>query len=402
MQTNEEGGRIAAIDVLRGAAVLGILLMNIQSFSMISSAYMNPTAYGDLSSFNAWIWAFCRLFADQKFMTLFSMLFGAGIVLMSERTAARGRRPWAAHYRRMAVLLAVGLAHGILLWHGDILTVYAVCGMLIYCARKWRPSILFVLGILCVLVGAGVLVNFQLSTKDFSPEGMAELEDVWNASEETAEWELEVFRGTYREQLEARTGESGKFYDMMLWVWFARVTGLMLMGMAVFKWKVLHAERSVAFYRRMLVIGLGIGLAVEAIGIVYQNRGEWSVDVMVPGLLFNYFASLFTAAGYLAAVMLIHLREWWPAAQAKLAAVGRMAFTNYLAQTIICTTIFYGHGLGLFGYVERWQQLLIVLAIWAAQIAWSNWWLQRFQTGPLEWLWRSATYLRIVPLRREI
>ena len=398
MALSEE--RIAAIDVLRGAAVLGILLMNIQSFSMPDSAYLNPTTYGDLSGINGWIWTFCRLFADQKFMTLFSMLFGAGIVLMSERTVAQGRRPAPAHYRRMAVLLAIGLAHGYFLWYGDVLMLYAVCGMLIYWARKWWPTALFGVGILCVLAGAAVLVNLQLSLKDFSPEDMADLEETWRPSQENVDWELDVYRGEYWAQMEHRAGEMDKFYYVLFVAWFARVTGLMLIGMALFKWKVLHAARSSHFYTRMLIFGLAMGLAIEAIGILYQNTGEWSLDVMIPGQLFNYFSSLFTAAAYLAAVMLIHLPQWWPKAQAKLGAVGRMAFTNYLTQTIICTTIFYGHGFGFFGHVERWQQFLIVLAIWVLQIAWSSWWLERFQNGPLEWLWRCATYLRIVPFRK--
>jgi uncharacterized protein len=140
---------------------------------------------------------------------------------------------------------------------------------------------------------------------------------------------------------------------------------------------------------------------VEALGMFYMVKGEWDVSVMIPGLLFNYFASLFTAAGFLGAVMLLHQHGFWPKLQRKLSAVGRMAFTNYLTQTIICTTIFYGHGFGIFGYLERWEQLVFVVAIWIAQIAWSEYWLARFHNGPLEWLWRCATYMRMLPFRKR-
>ena len=393
--------RIAALDLLRGVAILGILLMNIQSFAMVASAYLNPLSYGDFSGANALVWAFTRLFADQKFMTLFSMLFGAGIVLMSERTAARGRRPWAAHYRRTVVLLLVGLAHGILLWHGDVLIIYAICGMVLYWMRNLRASILFIFGVAVVVGSAGILLSAQSSLNALSDDQLGEWEHLWSPDDETVAWELDLYRGGYREQLEARLQENNKVYDYFVITWFGRVAGLMLIGMALLKWNVFSALRSAEFYWRLLKIGLLVGFAIEAFGMLYQAQADWTVHAMVPGMLFNYFASLFIASGYLAAVMLMCQNARWPKLQNKLAAVGKMAFTNYLAQTLICTTIFYGYGFGLFGYVERWQQLILVVAIWLLQIAWSEMWLARFQNGPLEWLWRCATYLRIVPLRKS-
>lgn len=400
MRNDATKERIASLDVLRGAAVLGILLMNIQSFSMISSAYFNPLSYGDFSGPNAAVWAFTRLFADQKFMTLFSMLFGAGIVLMNERTAAMGGRSWAAHYRRMIVLLVVGLAHGILLWYGDVLTIYAICGMVLYWVRKWSGSILFVLGIAAILASAGILWNAQSTLGGLTDERLEEWEQVWSPDDETVASELDLYRGAYWDQVQARMKESNEVYDYFIMTWFGRIAGLMLVGMAIMKWNILSALGSPNFYWRLLKFGLIVGIAVEGLGIFYQARSDWAINAMMPGLLFNYFASLFIACGYLAAVMLLHQSGQWPKVQNKLAAVGRMAFTNYLAQTLICTTIFYGYGLGWFGYVERWQQVIFVVAIWLLQIAWSEAWLARFQSGPLEWLWRCATYFRIVPLRK--
>ncbi|MGZ8938968.1 MAG: DUF418 domain-containing protein [Limisphaerales bacterium] len=282
-----------------------------------------------------------------------------------------------------------------------MLTVYAICGMVLYWMRKWRASILFTLGMTVVIASAGILLSAHSSLERLTDEQRAEWEQVWSPDDETVAWELDLYRGGYREQVEARLQENNDVYDYFIMTWFGRIAGLMLVGMALLKWNIFSALRSAAFYRRLVVIGLIVGFAIEAVGMFYQAQADWAVHAMMPGMLFNYFASLCTAGAYLAAVMLMHQSGRWPKVQNKLAAVGRMAFTNYLAQTLICTTIFYGFGFGWFGYVARWQQLILVFAIWMLQITWSEAWLSRFQNGPLEWLWRCATYLRIVPLKKR-
>jgi uncharacterized protein len=151
-----EKERIVSIDVLRGFALLGILPMNIQYFSMISAAYENPTAYGDLKGANYWVWLLCHVLADQKFMTIFSMLFGAGILLMTSRIEATGKPSAALHYRRMGWLILFGLAHAYLLWSGDILVAYGMCGLLVYLFRKLRPRTLLVLALLTIAHGRDI------------------------------------------------------------------------------------------------------------------------------------------------------------------------------------------------------------------------------------------------------
>jgi len=146
--------RIVPIDVLRGFALLGILVMNIQSFAMPDAAYMNPTAYGDLSGANFAVWLLSHVFADQKFMTIFSMLFGAGIVLMTSRAEARQGRSAALHYRRMGALWVIGMLHAYLLWYGDILYSYAMCGLLVYLFRNFRPRWLMTLGLISITIPA--------------------------------------------------------------------------------------------------------------------------------------------------------------------------------------------------------------------------------------------------------
>ena len=160
--------RIVAIDILRGFALLGILIMNIQGFAMPAAAYSNPTAYGDLSGANRWVWTLSHVFADQKFMTIFSLLFGAGIVLMSEKLDERGQRAWGVHYRRTFWLLLFGLAHAFLLSSGDILVAYAVCGLWVYWLRRLRPGWQMALGILVVSIPALLMMGTGLKHAVYS------------------------------------------------------------------------------------------------------------------------------------------------------------------------------------------------------------------------------------------
>ena len=267
--------------------------------------------------------------------------------------------------------------------------------------RKWQPAVQLAIGLGLLVTGSYVFGVLQ-GLMDFYPaDVMDELQQMWKPDESSVQWELGVYRGGYWGQMEHRAPTALELHTTVLLTWFGwRVGGLMLIGMSLFKWKIFGAYRSPAFYKRMVALGLGIGLPLEAFGIYYQHQLDWQINAMIPGLLFNYFSSLFIAAGYLGLIMLFCQSNAGTIIKRKLASVGRMAFTNYLTQTVICTTIFYGHGFGWFGHLERWHMLMVVLGVWIAQIAWSEWWLARFQNGPLEWLWRCATYLRILPLRK--
>ena len=205
--------RIDAIDVLRGFALLGILLMNVQSFAMPQAAYFNPTAYGDLEGANLNVWVAVRMLADQKFMTIFSMLFGAGIVLMAERAEARGdaRR---VHYRRMAWLLVIGLLHAHLLWAGDILFLYAVCGMLVYPLRHQPPGRLIAMGVGLLAVASAYSIGSGLSLPywpEEAREGFAA--GVWRPAPEVIEAELAAMRGGWLDQAAHPVGGGPRVRD---------------------------------------------------------------------------------------------------------------------------------------------------------------------------------------------
>ncbi len=396
--------RIVAIDILRGFALLGILIMNIQGFAMPAAAYSNPTVYGDLSGVNRWVWTLSHVFADQKFMTIFSLLFGAGIVLMSAKLDARGQRAWGLHYRRTFWLLLIGLAHAYLLWSGDILVAYALCGFWVYWLRRLRPGWQMALGILIVSIPALILLVTSLTMQFTPPEMLQELRADWQPPSETTAEEVASYRGGWLTQMDARVPRSAEFQTVGLLFWgLWRAGGLMLMGMALYRWGVLTGSRSRSFYLGMVILGLAIGLPVVSWGVVQNFAYNWMMEVSKFGVgaQSNYWGSLFISAAYIGLLMLFARSRALPWLQNALAAVGRTALTNYLLQTILATAIFYGHGLGLFGSVERMGQIGIVVAIWVVQLVVSPLWLRHYRFGPLEWLWRSLSYWRFQPLRNS-
>jgi uncharacterized protein len=386
--------RISSIGVLRGFALLGILIMNIQSFSMIMAAYLNPTAYGDLSGINRWVWMLSSIVANEKFISIFSMLFGAGIVLMTGRAEANGISPRGLHVRRSIWLIVIGLLHAYLLWYGDILFTYGVCALIVFAGRKASPRKLIIIGLILFTVAFVLFMFFGFSLQFWPEENRAESMRNWLPSAEQVAEELAAYRGTWLDQMSARVPSAialQTFIFLVLEGW--RVCGLMLVGMALFKMGVFSALRSNRFYAAMVGIGYGVGLPLVIAGVVKNFAAEWSFDYcMFFGSQYNYWGSIFVALGHVGVVMLCCKSGALGGLKRVLAAFGRMAFTNYLMQTVICTTIFYGHGLGLFGYVERWQQILMVFAIWIVQLIYSPLWLRKYRFGPAEWAWRSLTY----------
>ena len=394
--------RVVAVDSLRGFALLGILVMNIQSFAMVSATYMNPTVSGDLSGLDYWVWLFSHLLADMKFMTIFSMLFGAGIVIVADRQTARGRSAASLHYRRMGWLVIFALAHAYLLWYGDILFTYAVCGMLLYPLRRLPPALLLFLGVLMVGVASAISIGFGASMQYWPEQALQEFEaDEWSPSAEMLGVEIERYRGSWLDQMPHRALTSffvQTFVFLILLFW--RAGGLMLIGMALWRWDVFSAKRSVGFYTTLVLFGV-CGLPLILYGVQRNLAADWDVRYsFFFGNQFNYWGSVMVSIGYVGFVMIACKTSLLPRLMSSLAAVGQMALTNYLLHTLICTTIFYGHGLGQFQRFSRVEQLLLVFAIWVFQLVASPIWLRHFRFGPFEWLWRSLSYWRRQPMRR--
>ncbi len=388
--------------MLRGFALLGILVMNIQALAMPAAAYGNPTAYGDLNGVNWWIWVASHVFADQKFMAIFSMLFGAGVCLFADRATAKHGKSAGLHYRRTGWLLLFGLAHAHLIWFGDVLVPYAISALFVYWFRNRRPTTQLIWGVLLLLLPFGFNFALAEAVQAMPAEEVAELRLDWKPDAATLDEELATYRGGWLEQLPDRVEKALFFETVLLLTYFLwRSAGMMLVGMALYRWGVLSAKRSLLFYRGLLLVAGGFGLGLIGTGVAKNIEANFSFEyTMFLGAQWNYWGSVGLALAYTAAVMLALREELFAGLMRRLSAAGQMAFTNYISQSVLCTLLFYGHGLGRFGHFERWQQALVVVSVWALQLLWSPWWLQRFRFGPLEWLWRSLTYWKLQPLKR--
>ncbi len=393
--------RIDALDALRGFAVLGILVMNIQTFAMPMAAYLNPTAYGSLDGIHGLVWAVGHVLADQKMMALFSLLFGAGIVLFCERARASGRSEAAYHYRRNLWLMLFGMAHGYLLWSGDILFVYALCAFVLFPLRNRSSRSLFKLGIIFLAVSSIFYLLTGVSLEFIGPEAVQEeLLPAWQPDSTLIAAEIAAMQGNWMTQLAARIPLTQEMHGPALLLWgFWRASGMMLLGMALYKSRVLTGLSDKSVYRRLIWLAVLVGVPMVVVGIYWNFQNNWQISSMFFGSQFNYWGSVLISLGFMSAILLLLKNGIVPALTNRLAAVGRMAFSNYIMHTLICGLIFYGHGLGLMGEIERAGQLLIVLGIWALQLWLSPIWLRHFRFGPLEWLWRSLTYWKLQPMR---
>lgn len=417
--------RLVALDVLRGVAVLGILVMNIYAFAMPFAAYANPLAWGGTEPLNVTTWIVTHVMFDQKFMSIFSILFGAGIVLMNERSLQKAAPFGRIFYRRQFWLLVIGLLHAYLVWFGDILFFYAIIGVLAYALRNMAPQTLVVVACFMLLIapllsfgGGSYLEDLKARAEQLQEQQLdgAELTDAELAAVE--EWsemrsfilpgedeiaaEVAAYTGTWLDGFVHRASFVASFQiNGLLYYVLWRVGGLMLIGMALMKVGVLSGRRDLSFYRRLMVAAYLIGLPITAWGAF--NAGAYGYDPLYmfrTGNVYNYVGSIVVAFGHIGLIMLVVTSGWFKSTLKRVAAVGQMALTNYLMQSVVMTALFYGWGLGLYGTVPRFWQMTFVAGLIGGQLLLSPWWLARFRFGPAEWLWRSLTYMQRQPMRR--
>jgi len=403
-----QSDRIQVIDILRGFALLGILLVNMELFSHpVQHVFFGPKEWTGQADQLA-VWGI-RFLAEGKFYSLFSFLFGLGFALQIQRAEARGTRFVPFYLRRLFILLLIGLAHAIFLWTGDILVLYAVTGavLLLFFRRRAPRTLLIWCGVMLTVT---ILINAALtglvSLAQLSPEAAAEVSREFAETEANmraaAEEAGRVFAtGSFVEITRQRLSDLGFMYTYVIFLAF-NVLAMFLLGLYTGRREIFRdISAHLPLFRKVLWWALPVGIIGNLVYVIFieevsRNEPTWESLVAVSGQTIGAPA---LALSYVAAITLLVQHDAWRARLSPLAAVGRMALTNYLLQSLVATTIFYGYGFGLFGQVGPALGLLLTLVIFTAQIPLSMWWMGRFQFGPVEWLWRTLTYLRWQPLR---
>ena len=402
MTTQTSSERINTLDAIRGAAVLGILLMNIVDLAMPGYAYYDPYYYGGSEGVNFATWAINYALFDGKMRGLFTMMFGASTVLIAERALKSGESPARIHYARMFWLLVFGMIHVWFIWYGDILVLYAVAGMIAYIAWRWSVRTLIVTGVILLavklLLAAWTYSSLHgLEIAASAPDAPASVRQQWQATQQemtfpAPETQLEGYRGSYIDAFKARAPITMYILTQAHPLAMTDTLALIAFGMALFRLGFFSGAWSRTTYRRLALWGFVICVPLHIPLILWNDADRFSpitlhmtealhLSLLRPWLVLSHasLVILFMQSG----------AARWLAD--RLIAVGRMAFSNYIATSIICVLIFHGYGLGLYGYLERWQCYLLVPLIWAVLLAWSKPWLERHAYGPLEWLWRSLT-----------
>lgn len=418
-----ERDRLESLDVLRGFALLGILLLNIIGFGLLSAAYNNPGFdLAEGSILNIATYSLVNVLAEGAMRGLFSILFGAGVILFA--TGERGKSGW-IHYKRTFWLLIFGLINAyVLLWNGDILVTYALAGGLLFLFRHRSPRAL--------VIGAGIVflamslmhaaMNYGLSQARVAAEHLAtadepatlprevhqgatawyEFVDQQDLNDIEALAELKARQGDYMSVFVWNAGKNNEIYTMVLPVFlFWDALAMMLLGMGLYKYQVLQGARSIIFYKRLMIVGFLLGLSVNCVEIIEVIESRFDVLTSLGQMQWTYhLGRLGMSLGYIGLILWCLKAGHFSSLRIRLAAVGRMALTNYLLQSLICGLIFSGVGVGLIGSLERFELYPIVLAIWILQLWVSPLWLERYQFGPVEWLWRCLTYGQMPSLRR--
>jgi uncharacterized protein len=405
----QQGERIQIVDILRGFALFGILLVNMAIFSRPFQSIVLPAdpsaPWYDYAA--EWLIHFV---GEGKFYSMFSMLFGLGLVLLMERIEQRGGRFVPLYSRRLLVLLGIGLVHAFLIWVGDILIEYALLGFPLMLFRKARPRTLIIWAV--VLLSIPLLFNaaaaglVQLGRS--APDGAQQIDLAFAQAEAGYAADVERAYRVYSDGnfIEITTQRIYDYFNMAMLGFIVmgfNIMAMFLIGMYFGKRQIFqNLEENRRMFRNLLIWGLVIGLlgnAVYATVIMPLSRVEQGLPLLLATISQGVGAPLLCLA-YVSALCLLYLSPRWGKPLNVLAPVGQMALSNYLLQSITCTLIFYGYGLGFFGQMGSAVGILLTIAIFLVQIPISHWWMKRFKYGPAEWLWRSLTYLKRQPLRR--
>ncbi len=419
--TLEQSDRLPQLDVLRGFAVLGIYWIGVAAFGLPYGANALPTLLGSASNFDLGLWASTEIFAEGAMRGLFSMLFGASALLFLDdsRLNTSGIELVERFYRRNLLLILFGLIHAyLLLWPHDVLYAYGLLGLFIFPLRKMPALMLFIFGFLLqafahVELDWPAVVSFLenlLSDGDSAAMGRALLESAGGSvdGERFQSWlrmqmdqDMNIYRSGYWDIFLAQTSEvAGQQSVMMYKSHVFEIGGMMLIGMALYRWGVLSGQRSTRFYLLLALAGLVVGGWMRGEDVFHAFAHGFDPRILSKVEEIDYdLGRLPVALGHIGLIGLLCKWHWASRLTHWLAATGRLALTNYIGQTIFSITLFYGFGFGLFGSMNRWELAILCVGVWVFQMIFSVLWLTRFRFGPLEWVWRSLTIGQWQPLR---
>jgi uncharacterized protein len=402
--------RHQSIDAVRGFAVLGILLMNIVGMGLPTFAYVDPTYLGPLEGANFWVWAVNFVVTDGKMRALFTMLFGASMLLIADRAEGRKPGPAETHYRRVFWLLLIGFLHAYLLFFGDILVCYAIAGAVAFGFRKLGPK---------TLIATGAVILIALLTKSLvEAEHIKTLQAAIAAGAATpaqaAQWqELQLFLNAPRSMgQEEIAWMQGDFFSALKSRMRAAIIvqlgflpldaipeaiGQMLIGAGLFRTGFFTLGWSSRAYAAMIAVGYLIGVPVMV--WLCWSTVQANFEAVQQHALFALTAAPrpFIALAHASLLMLVIRAGAVKWLVGRLEAAGRMAFSNYLGTSIITTLVFCGFGFGLYGELQRFELYYVVAGVWAFILLWSKPWLARFHYGPFEWVWRSLVMWKPQP-----
>jgi uncharacterized protein len=394
--------RLPVMDVLRGFALLGIFLMNIEFFSIAMQQFGSGVAPGQGLDTLAGLAVY--VLVQGKFWVLFALLFGMGFAIMRERARAAGRPFVGLFLRRVALLMLFGTLHIVLMWVGDILLAYGISALFLLALMWLRGRAALVVGVLLYLGVAGLGLAWGIAMAAIPDAMQAAVQQEMAAMAAEGARAAAVYRdGSFGEIVGQRIEDYLTHMTVALVFQIPMMVGVFLIGgWLVGTGRLADPGAHRGFFAKLAIGGLVLGslgmAGVVAVGTHFDLIEQFAESTLAMAL--NTLASLPMALGYLGLVV---LAASGPAGRwlSLLAPAGRMALTNYLMQSLIASLVFYGYGLGLFGEIGRAAQVGFVFAVFAAQVAFSHWWLARFRLGPMEWLWRAGTYLQWPAMRRS-
>ena len=420
--------RIDIIDAVRGIAILGVLLVSVNAFGRPGAYFSNFTLDNE-SGINYYVWWFINAFFTGSMRALFSLLFGTSTILLLYRLERRDKTLFPAdiYYRRMLILLGFAMINGfVLLWYGDILFSYAICGLFLFPFRNLKSKLLLIIGVTLILLpamkesynlhklrqlrtkgelaiqveGQGTALNSEQKQskklwQEYAAAGEGKKQKIEKEKTGMLRGYVAIAKDNVKRTISAHTDH---FYSEG----FLDVIPFFFIGMALFKLGILTGERSRRFYWIMAVSGIGSGLLIAYHMLNGYIKADFDSSLYADYIGADLFQlkRLFLALGYIGLIMLFFKYKLAEGLFKILSKVGQMTLTNYMMQAAICAVIFYGFGFSLYGSLERYQLYYVVAAVWAFQILFSNIWMKNFRYGPVEWVWRCLTYWKLQPIKK--